>query len=152
MTRHRLPVFVCCLALSSCAAVPTDRAALLRYHWQLRAALDGGHRPITALTDADAAPLQLDFSANAVSVQNACNALHGTYRIVDRQLKVTLLAQTSRTCVLPTMMLRDSVIRQVLVGEPSLALSRKGGRMQLTLEVAGGRSLTFAGVPVDDKN
>jgi heat shock protein HslJ len=152
MRCHRLPVLSLCFALSACAAVATDSAALPRYHWQLSDAVDSGNHRMDALLDRAQKPLQIDFSANALSVSNACNGIHGRYTVVKNHLVVELMMQTMMACAQPALMQRETVLKQVLRGEPAIALSRQDGHVQLTLGTPGGQSLTFTGVPVDDNH
>lgn len=151
MRCHRLSALVLCLALTGCAAVATDTAALPRYHWQLSDAADSGNHRLDGLLDPAEKPLQLDFSANVISVSHACNGIHGSYHVTRNHLIVELMRQTMMACVQPTLGQRERVIKQVLRGEPAIALSRHQGQIKLTLGSAGGQSLTFIGVPVEDE-
>jgi heat shock protein HslJ len=151
MKCHPLPALIICAALTACAAVATDTAALPRFHWQLSDAVDADHHRLDALLDPAQKPLQIDFSANGLSVSNACNGVHGRYKVLKNHLVVELMMQTMMACENPGLMQRETVIKQVLRGEPAIALSRQAGRVKLTLGSPGGQSLTFIGVPVDDK-
>jgi len=150
------------LALAACATAPdsTTRAStptggmptstdtLARYHWQLRDAVDAGNQRLDALFGKTGKPpLQLDFTRDQLSVRNACNAIGGGYRIVDDHLVTTSLRQTLMACTDATLMQRETTIKAVLQGRPTLIVSTTGTTPLLTLAAASGRTLTFAGQP-----
>ena len=155
------------LTLAACTAAPdaTTRAAtaphantavtvssttLARHHWQLRDAVDGSNQRLDALFGLPGKPLQLDFSADRVSVSNACNRISSSYRIVEGHLVTAQLLQTRMACADPTLTQRETTITAVLQGGPTLILSSAGHTPLLTLAAASGQTLTFAGVPAAD--
>jgi len=127
------------------ASVPTSTITLARYHWQLRDAVDGNNRRLDALFGKPD-PLQLDFSADRISVRNACNVIHGNYTIVEGHLVTTPLLQTMMACAEPTLMQRETTIKSVLQGRPTLILTADDAPL-LTLAADNGLSLTFTGKP-----
>jgi len=150
------------LALAACATAPdsTTRAStptggmptstdtLARYHWQLRDAVGADNQRLDALFGKTSKPpLQLDFTSDQLSVRNACNAIGGGYRIVDDHLVTTSLRQTLMACTDATLMQRETTIKAVLQGRPTLIVSTTGTTPLLTLAAASGRTLTFAGQP-----
>ncbi|MFI4958890.1 MAG: DUF4377 domain-containing protein [Lysobacterales bacterium] len=127
------------------ATVPTSTITLARYHWQLRDAVDGNNRRLDVLLDKPDQPLQLDFSADRITVSNACNGMHGGYTIVEGHLVTASLLHTMMACTDPTLMQRESTIKAVLQGRPTLILTTAGDTPLLTLAADSGLSLTFAG-------
>jgi heat shock protein HslJ len=132
------------------AAVTISSTTLSRQHWQLRDAVDGSNKRLDALLGLPDKPLQLDFSADRISVSNACNRISGSYRIVEGHLVTTQLLQTRMACADPTLTQRETTITTVLQGGPTLILSSANHTPLLTLADANGRTLTFAGVPTAD--
>lgn len=120
---------------------------LARYHWQLRNAVDSSNRHLDALFGQPDKSLQLDFTADAVSVRNACNNINGSYSLVDGHLDTTSLRQTMMACADRTLMQREATIKELLRSRPALTLSMAGDTTQLTLAVQNGSTLTFAGAP-----
>jgi heat shock protein HslJ len=152
------------LALAACMAVPESntRAAtsaatgtsapaspgsLSRYHWQLHDAVDNNGKRLDALFGQPDKPLQLDFADGRISVRNACNGIGGSYLIVDGHLAVAQMLQTMMACPDPTLMQRETTIKAVLGGKPTLIFSAAGDVPLLTLAGEDGRTLTFAGQP-----
>ena len=128
------------------AAVSTPRPGdLPRYHWQLHDAVDANGQRLDALFGNVDRPLQVDFADGRISVSNACNAISGSYRVVDAHLLVAQLIQTRRACIDPTMMQREAVITRVLNDGPSLILATRDNTPTLTLATGDGLSLTFGG-------
>ena len=128
--------------------MPTSTTTLAHYHWQLHDAVDAGNRRLDALFGkTDKPPLQLDFTTDQLSVRNACNAISGGYKIVDGHLVTTALRQTMMACTDATLMQRETTIKAVLQGRPSLIVSTPGNTPLLTLAAADGQTLTFAGQP-----
>lgn len=132
--------------VSTSDSVPTSNITLARYHWQLRDAVDGSNRRLDALFGKPA-PLQLDFSADRISVRNACNGIHGNYTIVEGRLVTTPLLQTMMACAESTLMQRETTIKAVLQARPTLILTAADNTPLLTLAADSGLSLTFAGKP-----
>ncbi len=129
-------------------ALPTSTTTLTRYHWQLHDAVDAGNQRLDALFGkTDKPPLQLDFTADQLSVRNACNVIGGGYRIVDDHLVTTSLRQTMMACTDATLMQRETTIKAVLQGRPTLIVSTAGDTPLLTLAATSGQTLTFAGQP-----
>lgn len=150
------------LALTACTAapdsgtqapapasrMPASTDTLTRYHWQLHDAVDARNQRLDALFGkTDRPPLQLDFTADQLSVRNACNAIGGGYKIVDDHLVTTPLRQTMMACADATLTQRETTIKAVLQGKPSLIVSTAGDTPLLTLAAANGQTLTFAGQP-----
>ena len=128
--------------------MPTSTTTLARYHWQLHDAVDADNQRLDALFGTtDKPPLQLDFTSDQLSVHNACNAIGGGYRIVDGHLVVSSLRQTMMACTDATLMQRETTIKAVLRGRPTLIVSTPGTTPLLTLASASGQTLTFAGQP-----
>ena len=128
------------------AGAPISTITLARYHWQLRDAVNGNNQRLDALFGKPD-PLQLDFSADGISVRNACNGIHGNYTIVEGHLVTAALLQTMMACAEPTLMQRETTIKAVLRGRPTLILTTAGDTPLLTLSADSGVSLTFAGKP-----
>jgi heat shock protein HslJ len=150
------------LALAACTPAPdadapapaaaggmaASTATLTRYHWQLHDAVDARNRRLdTLFGQTDHPPLQLDFSADQLSVSNACNAIGSDYRIVDGHLIAATPRQTMMACSDATLAQREATIKAVLQGKPALIVSSAGDTPLLTLATAGGQTLTFAGQP-----
>ncbi|MEO8998631.1 MAG: META and DUF4377 domain-containing protein [Rhodanobacter sp.] len=134
-------------SMPASASVPTSTLTLARYHWQLHDAVDGNNQRLDALFGKPDAPLQLDFSADHISVHNACNGIHGNYTIVEGHLVSAPLLHTMMACAEPSLMQRESTIEAVLQGRPTLILTTADGTPLLTLAADNGLSLTFAGKP-----
>jgi len=134
---------------ASTATVPAaDATSLLtQYHWQLANAVDKSGRRIDALFARAGRPLQLDFDANDVSVSNTCNRMRGSYSIAGGKLTFGNLASTRMACSDPALTALDSAADKFLQGTFTLALDVHGTQPKLTLSVAGGDTLTFAGTP-----
>ncbi len=128
-------------------SAPVSAAALARYRWELRDAVDGENKRLDALFGKADQPLQLDFTAGRVSVSHACNRISGAYTIVEGHLVTTNLLNTMMACSDQTLMERETVIKSVLQGRPMLILTADGGSPLLTLAAESGQSLTFAGTP-----
>ncbi len=148
------------LTLAACMTVPDaataphgDAAAtvslntLTHHQWQLQDAVDGSNQRLDALFGAPDKPLQLDFTADRIHVHNACNSISGSYHIVEGHLVTAQLLQTMMTCADPTLMQRETTIKDVLQGTPTLILSGTDQIPLLTLAAPSGQTLTFAGVP-----
>lgn len=115
------------------------------HHWQLHDAVDGSNRRLDGLFDSSGKSLQLDFTADRVSVSNACNGIGGNYKIVDGHLFTGPLMQTMMACAEPTLMQRETTIKNVLQARPALITSTADGKPLLTLSAADGTTLTFVG-------
>jgi heat shock protein HslJ len=126
------------------ASVPTSTIILARYHWQLHDAVDGDNRRLDALFGKPE-PLQLDFSADRISVRNACNNIHGNYALVEGHLVAAPLLHTMMACADQTLMQRESTNDALLQERPTLILSTTGDTPLLTLAADSGLSLTFTG-------
>lgn len=116
-------------------------------HWQLHDAVDGNKHRLTGLFDSADKPLQLDFSDNRISVSNACNNLSGNYTIVDGRLVTELLMQTMMACADPVMTARETTMKSLLHGQPSIIVSTPEDTPLLVMTAADGTTLTFAGTP-----
>jgi len=133
---------------ATASSMPTSTDTLARYHWQLRDAVDADNQRLDALFGKTGKPpLQLDFTLDQLSVRHACNAMGGGYRIVDDHLVTTSLRQTMMACTDATLMQRETTIKAVLQGRPTLIVSTTGTTPLLSLAAANGRTLTFAGRP-----
>jgi Heat shock protein len=131
------------------AGVSTSTITLARYHWQLHDAVDGNNRRLDALFGRPE-PLQLDFSADRISVRNACNNIHGNYTLVEGHLVTAPLLHTMMACADPTLKQRESAIEALLHGRPTLILTTAGDTPLLTLAADSGQSLTFIGKQTAD--
>lgn len=138
------------------ASPPADTAAkaptastttLSRHHWQLHDAVDPGHQRLDGLFSDQSKPLQLDFTADQIRVTHACNTISGSYHIVDGHLDSGPLLQTMMACPDPVLMERESTIKELLQGKPTLILSGTDDAPLLVLAAASGQTLTFAGQP-----
>ncbi|HJW07377.1 MAG TPA: DUF4377 domain-containing protein [Rhodanobacter sp.] len=135
-------------APAAASRMAASSATLTRYHWQLHDAVDARNRRLDALFgQTGRPPLQLDFSADQLSVRNACNAIGSDYRIVDGHLLAATLRQTMMACSDATLAQREATIKAVLQGKPALIVSSTGDTPLLTLATANGQTLTFAGQP-----
>jgi heat shock protein HslJ len=128
-------------------SAPVSPAALARYHWKLRDAVDSDNKRIDALFGQPDKPLQLDFTTGQVSVSHACNRISAAYTLVEGHLVTANLLRTMMACSNGTLMQREEVIKSVLQGRPMLILTADGGVPLLTLAAESGQSLTFAGTP-----
>ena len=136
------------LPASTATAPAADATSVLtQYHWRLVNAVDTSGRRIDALFARKGQPLQLDFDANDVSVSNACNHMHGSYSVAGGKLTFGNLASTLMACNDPALTALDSAAGKILQGTFTLALDVHGTQPKLTLSVAGGDTLTFAGTP-----
>lgn len=126
---------------------PASATTLARYHWLLHDAVDSHNQRLDTLFGKPDKPLQLDFSADRVSVRHACNGIGGSYKILDGHLVTGPLMQTMMACADPTLMQRETTIKAVLQGKPTLILSTAGDTPLLTLAADSGQTLTFAGQP-----
>lgn len=129
------------------AAAAVSATTLTHHQWQLQDAVDGSNQRLDALFGAPEKPLQLDCTAERIHVRNACNNISGSYRIVEGHLVTVQLLQTMMACADPTLMQRETTIKDVLRGTPTLILSSTDQIPLLTLAAPGGQTLTFAGVP-----
>jgi heat shock protein HslJ len=128
--------------------LPASASTLSGRHWQLHDAVDGSNHRLEALFGTSGKPLQLDFNADRINISNACNRISGGYRIVDGHLITAQLVQTMMACADPTLMQRESTIKAVLQGKPTLIVSTGDDGMQLlTLAADSGQTLVFAGKP-----
>lgn len=126
--------------------LPASATVLASHHWQLHDAVDSGNHRLDALFGSSGKPLQLDFSADRINVSNACNRISGGYRIVDGHLVTGPLLQTMMACADPTLMQRETTIKAVLQGKPTLIVSTgDDGTPLLTLAADSGQTLVFAG-------
>jgi heat shock protein HslJ len=138
------------LPASTATAPAADATSVLtQYHWRLVNAVDKSGRRIDALFARADQPLQLDFDAHDVSVSNTCNRMHGSYSIAGGKLTFGNFASTLMACNDPALTALDSAAGKYLRGTFSLALDVHGKQPTLTLSVAGGNKLTFAGTPTD---
>jgi heat shock protein HslJ len=128
-------------------SAPVSSAALARYRWKLRDAVDADNKRIDALFGQSDKPLQLDFTTDRVSVSHACNRISGAYTIVEGHLVTANLMHTMMACSDRTLTQREEVIKSVLQGRPMLILTADHGAPLLTLAAESGQSLTFAGTP-----
>lgn len=131
------------------AADPTTAPAtsLTTQHWLLQDAVDGDKHRLDGLFDESDKPLQLDFSNDRISVSNACNNLSGNYTMADDRLTTELLMQTMMACADPVLMDRETTMKAVLQGQPSIIVSTSAEMPLLVLTSADGTTLTFAGEP-----
>lgn len=124
-------------------------SVLTQYHWRLVDAVDKSGRRIDALFARPDQPLQLDFDANGVSVGNTCNRMRGSYSIAGDKLTFGNFASTLMACNDPALAALDAAAGKSLQGTFALTLDVRGKQPQLTLSIAGGNTLTFAGAPTD---
>jgi len=138
------------LPASTATAPAADATSVLtQYHWRLVNAVDKSGQRIDALFARPGQPLQLDFDASDVSVSNTCNRMHGSYSIAGGKLTFGNLASTLMACNDPALTALDSAAGKTLQGTFTLTLDVHGKQPKLTLSVAGGNKLTFAGTAAD---
>lgn len=128
-------------------SAPVSTTTLSEHHWQLREAVDGDSHHLDGLFDTSGKPLQLDFTDDRVNVRNACNNINGGYKIVDGHLVTELLMQTMMACADPVLMERETTIKNVLQGQPSVVVSTGEDTPLLVLSAPDGMTLSFAGQP-----
>jgi len=138
------------LPASTATAPAADATSVLtQYHWRLVNAVDKSGRRIDALFARPDQPLQLDFDAHDVSISNTCNRMRGSYSIAGGKLTFGNFAATLMACNDPALAALDSAAGKTLQGTFALAVDVHGKQPQLTLSIAGGDKLTFAGTPTD---
>lgn len=132
-------------AMSGSSVSASSAQTLQRYHWQLSDAVDKHSKRIDTLFGKSGKPLQLDFRGTRLSISNACNAIHGNYRIVDGHLHTEVLLQTMMACMDRTLRQRESIIKATLQNKPELILSGDNGEPHMSLVITNGQRLTFTG-------
>lgn len=138
------------LPASTTIAPAADATLVLtQYHWRLVNAVDKSGRRIDALFARPDKPLQLDFDANDVSVSNTCNRMRGNYSIAGGKLTFGNFASTLMACNNPALAALDAAAGKTLQGTFALSVEVRGKQPRLTLSIAGGNTLTFAGTPTD---
>lgn len=138
------------LPASTTTAPAADATSVLtQYHWQLANATDKSGRRIDALFARPDQPLQLDFDAQAVSIGNACNRMHGSYSVADDKLTIGNLASTLMACNDPALAALDAAAGKYLQDTFTLTLDVHGRQPRVTLAGTGGDTLTFTGTPTD---
>lgn len=123
-----------------------DAQALAAAHWRLTGAVDAAGRRIDALFPAPDAPLQLDFTADRISVGGGCNRMTGPYILAGQRLEVGALAQTKKFCGGGALMAADEAIAARLAGAGTLVRGDGDGDT-LVLTTSSGDRLTFTGAP-----
>jgi len=160
--RTRLPAALAlCLAAAACTspaghdapappatatATAIDAAGLGRYHWRLADARDRHGQPLEHLLARPQQPVQLDFSADRISLANTCNRMSASYRLEGAWLQLGPLASTLMACTDPALAALDQALAQRLDGRLQLELVA-GPAPQLVLATPGGDRLAFAGEP-----
>ena len=136
------------LPATTTTAPAADAATVLtQYHWQLANAVDKSGRRIDALFARPDRPVQLDFDAQAISIGNTCNRMHGSYSVAGGKLTVGNLASTRMACTDPALAALDAAAGRILQGTFTLALDVHGSRPRLTVSASDGDTLTFTGTP-----
>lgn len=132
-------------------ATPADSAAILtRYHWRLASAIGKDGQPIAALLARADKPLQLDFTAGALSVSNTCNRMHGRYTLAGGTLELGAMASTMMACTDPALDALDTAVGKYLHGALAFAADASEASPQLILTTADGDKLVFTGVPTSE--
>lgn len=151
----KYPFLALPLLLAACAATPMHRSdataidsnTLTRYHWALQHAQDKSGARIDGLFARTDAPLQLDFTADRLSVSNSCNRMAGTYSVNGDQLSVGPLMQTRMACADPGLAALDEAIGTRLRGALRFAITDTDASPQLRLTTTAGDRLVLAGSP-----
>lgn len=136
------------LPATTTTAPAADAATVLtQYHWQLANAVDKSGRRIDALFARPDRPVQLDFDAQGVSIDNTCNRTRGSYSVAGGKLTVGNLASTRMACNDPALTALDAAAGKYLQGAFVLTLNVRGKQPRLVLIADSGVRLTFTGVP-----
>jgi heat shock protein HslJ len=134
------------IATATSAAAATDTSLLGQYHWQLNNATDSTGKRIDALFVRAGQPVQLDFSADRLSVVNSCNAMGGGYSITNGRLQMSPMIRTMMACPDAALAALDDAIAQRLQGSLKLSLQAGGNAPHLQLVTDSGDTLSFTGV------
>jgi heat shock protein HslJ len=151
----KYPLLFLPLVLAACAATPVherstatpDGSQLPRYHWALQQATDKSGVRIDSLFARTDAPLQLDFSADRLSVTNGCNRIGSSYSIKSDRLSVGPSMSTLMACPDPKLAALDEAISARLHDELRFSLTDADASPTLQLITASGDTLVFQGQP-----
>lgn len=131
---------------AAAGAASSDVGLLGQYHWQLNNAMDSKGRRIDALFVANQKPLQLDFSADRLTVLNACNNMAAGYRIDKGRLLIGPMTTTMMACPDPALGTLDDAIARRLRGSVNVSLLARDDTPSLQLVTDSGDTLNFNGV------
>lgn len=167
--KHRLLLLP--LALAACSQTPTTSPAppiiataaatpaatgtasttgsglLGQYHWQLIEATNSKGTRIDALFARADKPVQLDFSADRLTVVNSCNNMGGGYSIRKGRLQMGPMTSTMMACPDAALAALDDALAQRLKGSLELSLQAGGNAAHLQLVTDSGDTLSFTGLP-----
>lgn len=142
--------------LSACALAPVadsaaapgaaDARQLGARHWQLAEAVDARGARIEALMPGPDRRLQLDISADTLSVSGGCNRMHAGYALEGSRLNVGPMAQTEMHCEGGGMAADEAIASRLTAG--ALSITLEGERLGLV--TASGDRLSFDGIPTAD--
>jgi len=111
-------------ASASGTAAAVDTHLLGAYHWQLTQATDSTGQRIDALFVRLDKPVQLDFTADRLSISNSCNNIGGGYNISNGRLEMSPMVSTMMACFDPALAALDDAITQRLQDSPQLTCKR----------------------------
>ena len=117
---------------------------LPKQHWALATATDAKGQRIDALFARADKPLTLNFTASTLSVDNACNMLHTSFKLSGATIVATDFASTMKACAEPKLAGLDQAASKRLTGELGLRIA-DGGNPMLELTNKAGDVLVFAG-------
>ncbi|WP_245841429.1 DUF4377 domain-containing protein [Paraburkholderia ribeironis] len=129
------------------ATSTTGSGLLSQYHWQLNDAIDSKGRRIDALFVGTNRPVQLDFSADRLTVVNSCNNMGADYSIKKGRLRIGPMVSTLMACHDAALAALDDAIAQRLKGSLNVNLLARGDTPRLQLVTDSGDTLSFTGVP-----
>ncbi|MGF6599526.1 heat shock protein HslJ [Paraburkholderia sp. GAS448] len=128
-------------------ASTTGSGLLGQYHWQLIEATDSKGTRIDALFARADKPVQLDFSADRLTVVNSCNNMGGGYSIRKGRLQMGPMIRTMMACPDAALAALDDALAQRLQGSLELSLQGGGNAPHLQLVTDSGDTLSFTGLP-----
>jgi heat shock protein HslJ len=142
------PITTAAVAPAATGTASTTGAGLLgQYHWQLNEATDSKGTRIDALFARVDKPVQLDFSADRLTVVNSCNNMGGGYSIRKGRLQMGPMIRTMMACPDAALAALDDSLAQRLQGSLELSLQPGGSAPHLQLVTDSGDILSFTGVP-----
>jgi heat shock protein HslJ len=128
-------------------ASTTGSGLLGQYHWQLIEATDSKGTRIDSLFARADKPVQLDFSADRLTVVNSCNNMGGGYSIRKGRLQMGPMTSTMMACPDAALAALDEALAQRLQGSLELSLQAGGNAAHLQLVTDSGDTLSFTGLP-----
>lgn len=148
-TSGAAPVASALAAKFTVADTAQAMAMLRQYHWQLAAARDKSGHTIGALFARPDKPLQLDFTAHAVTISHTCNRMQASYSTAGNRIRIGALAATLMACPDAKLQALDQATAQYLSGTFEFEVG-KDTPPTLALTTATGDMLAFNGVPTAD--